>query len=102
MKLSTILGKGNSVKIIPHPGKPHVMAIRIEEEDNITPEQLIAYALARGAVDGPPGPYQLIWVQYEDCDPTSYYVAYLRRCNAHGAKVNKEQWVHTPKGEEVL
>ncbi len=97
------LGK-EPMKTIPHPDttKPRLKVVRIEEEDKITPEQLIAYAFLHGAVDGLQSLYQLIWVQYgERNTPVSYYVKYLRKCEAHGAMMNLEEGVYLPTEEEV-
>jgi hypothetical protein len=92
------------VKIVPHPdtSKPRLKVVRIEEEDKIAPSQLIVHAFLHGAVDGLQSLYQLIWVQYgERNTPVSYYVKYLRRCEAHGAMMNMREGVYLPKEEEV-
>lgn len=93
-----------TMKVVPHPeaSKPRLKVIRIEEEDKVEPKQLIDYAFLYGAVDGPAGPYQLIWVQYGECNiPVSYHVKYLRRCEAQGAMMNLKDGMYLPTEEEV-
>lgn len=89
--------------IVPHPdnSKPRLKVVRIEEEDNIAPRDLIAHAFRHGAVDGQLGPHQMIWVQYGGHQPVSYYVNYLRRCDVHGAMIDLERGLYLPEEEEV-